>query len=223
MAITFPIAVDSIFEKLRIGSIQFTLPDAMQQSQSAGGEVFTARVGTRLWRGNVSLAVDYDADLIAMEAKLSILREPGASFLVYDPRKKFPIDDPTGSVLASSYSGGKSPKIAAIRNNAELKINGLPVGYHPRPGDMLSFAYGSNPIRYALHQITYGGIADGTGVTDYMDVTPAIRPGATVGLRVELLKPFCKAVIIPNSWEGSTGSPGFLSSGASFQFTQTLR
>ena len=86
---------------------------------------------------------------------------------------------------------------------------------------MLAFQYGSNPVRHALHRIVVGGTASGSGLSPMLEVVPNLRPGAVAGLAVSLVRPTCKARVLPDPTYGSGRQA--LSRGASFDFIQTLR
>jgi hypothetical protein len=54
-----------------------------------------------------------------------------------------------------------------------------------------------------------------------LEVVPNLRAGAVAGLAVSLLRPACKARLLPEPTYGSGRQA--LSRGASFDFIQTLR
>ena len=88
---------------------------------------------------------------------------------------------------------------------------------------MLSFTYGSGPTRYALHRIVSDTVvANGSGVTPLFEVVPHIRPGAATSTAVELIRPYCKAIIIPGSVQAGTARKSKVR-GLSFEIIQTLR
>ena len=152
-----------------------------------------------------------------MEALLSLMDQPGATFLCHDPRYVGPASDPTGSIL-----GSRTVTIHSVASNLrELRIAGLPNGYIMAAGDMLAFEYGMNPVRYALHRVVIGGITSSAGLTPMLEVVPNLRPGAVAGLTVALLRPACKARLLPEPSYGAGRQA--LSRGASFDFIQTLR
>jgi len=126
-----------------------------------------------------------------------------------------PRHDPFGAALA-----GHTPTIHALApGGRELRLAGLPPGYVLSVGDFLSFSYGSNPTRYALHQVATLSIADGAGITPLTEVMPPVRPGAATGTVVVLVRPFMKAVLIP----GDPGRAGVkFVDGLTLDFIQTL-
>jgi hypothetical protein len=103
----------------------------------------------------------------------------------------------------------------------ELRVTGLPSGYVLSAGDMLSFQYGASPVRYALHRIVVGGTASSGGLTPMLEVVPNLRAGAVAGLTISLIRPACKARLLPDPTYGAGRQA--LSRGASFDFIQTLR
>jgi len=143
--------------------------------------------------------------------------QPGATFLCNDPRQIGPASDPTGSIL-----GSRTVTVHSVASNLrELRLTGLPSGYVLSAGDMLGFQYGSNPVRYALHRIAVDGTASSGGLTPFIEIVPNLRPGAVAGLMVSLIRPACKARLMPEPNYGSGRQA--LSRGASFDFIQTLR
>ncbi len=218
MALTFPLSTATFFDRLPIMTPAFSLGEAMQQSQTGGGDVLTASLGTRLWRGQVSFGpMTYD-EMAEIEGLVEALRQPGRSFMAYDARYPWPRGDANGAAVAAA-----SPVIASLPAGARtLTISGLPAGYAVPSGTYLSFAYGSDPVRQALHRVVTGGDANGAGLSPVLEVVPAIRPGAQTGSAVTFIRAACKAVIIPNTAEAGTSSRGIVE-GFTFSFVQTLR
>jgi len=105
---------------------------------------------------------------------------------------------------------------------SRLRLSGLPGGFVLSPGDFLAFDYGIAPVGRALHRLQSGGVADGFGVSGWLWLTPHIEPGALTGAAVSLVRPACKAVIVPGSVDPGVTS-GNLTTGAAFSFRQTFR
>ena len=113
--------------------------------------------------------------------------------------------------------------LAAISSDArDISLSGLPPGAALSPGDCLSFVYGSNPLRYALHQIVDPAVTGASGATDVFEVVPPLRPGATLGAQVALADPVLKAVIDPGSVSEGRALRNKIE-GISFGWVQTLR
>lgn len=94
-------------------------------------------------------------------------------------------------------------RIASLgANNKSLSLSGLTEGFALSRGDMLAFDYG-DPARRALHRIAEAAVADAAGITPVFEVRPHIRPGASAGLPVRLVKPAAKMILMPGSLQVS--------------------
>ena len=215
MSLSFPLSLDSFFAGLPVTECEFHLPATLATSRTRGGTVLTARVSERLWTGKVTLAPQRHRDAAGIEAKVSALLEPGRSFLAHPLPFHFPQADPHGAGL-----DGYAPVLCSIEaGGRELSIAGLPGDYVLSPGDFLSFAYGTNPTRYGLHQVVTATIANSAGLTPKVEVTPAVRQGANAGTAVTFVRPFIKAILLPPP---SRRFGPAVASGLSFDFVQTL-
>lgn len=217
MAQSFPMPINQFFGTIPIRTVSQDLGEAMEFNQTAGGEIVTADMGPRLWKTTFTLNPDYHVPLSRIKAKLNLLRQANRSLLVTSSPIEYPSFDPDGSILGASVVTIKT--IAG--NNRDLTLTGLPVDYELRAGDMLSFTYGSSPVRYAMHQVVSDGVANAVGDIT-IEVTDFIRPGALPGMVVTLIKPYYKAIVVPNSTEAGEAS-NIISNGLSFSVIQTLR
>ena len=215
--ITFPLSLDAFFAGLPIASCSFRLPESLQVDETGGGEVLVASLGVRLWEGEVTLTADYHSALSGAEALISVVRDAGASFLAFPPQQPFPAADPQGLILGTSV-----PVISAQPSARSLVLSNLPAGYVLTAGDFLSFSYGPAPERTALHQVVIGGAANSSGVSPEILVTPAIRPGASLGAAVSLVRPVARMRYVPGSYRASAFGK-MIGQGPSFGFRQTLR
>lgn len=217
MALVFPLPLADFFNGLPIEAGVVDLGEALEMSETGGGEILTAAIGNRLWKLDIAIATrDYQQGAAIM-ARLDLLRYPGRSLIARASPVAGPALDPKGLNL-----GGAAVTLAAVAaNNRELTLVGLPNGYTLGPGDMLSFRYGTNPVRYALHRIAAGGAA-GTDGRLTVEVTPFIAPGWTVNAPVKLVGAEFKAVVVPGSVDpGKTGSTRV--DGIKFSLIQTFR
>lgn len=218
MAFTFPLALNQFFDGLPISVFGFDLGEAVEMNETGGGEILTADIGNRLWMVECEIALGRYASIEQIKAKLNILRYAGRSLIIHSMPLYRPQFDPTGSIL-----GASSVVLNAVHaNNRDIKLGGLPVGYQMTAGDFLSFQYGSNPTRYALHQVVSGGTADGAGITGYFEVVPFIQPGYTLAGPVKLIKPEMKAILKPGSFDPGKSSKQF-TEGVKFTLIQTYR
>lgn len=218
-SITFPIDLAGFWQGLRVSSIQFTLGEAISMAETAGGEILTARRGNRLWSGTAEVTPAKPNDQDQVMALIDLIRQSGASFMVYDHKRRFSQHDPDGSHQGATICTASS--VAADRR--EITLEGLPIGYVLTRGDHVSIAYGASPVRYYLGRVVQGAtFAATTPTTVTVELTPTIPPGVTPGDAVSLVRPSCKAVYVPGSLKALTRRP-VIDTGFSFQWTQTLR
>lgn len=215
--LTFPLVLGDFWSTLRFQTFdKLRLAGGLQFQATGGGEVIPARTGQRLWEGDVTLVAGYDHG--ATEALLTVLQDPGRSFMATAHDRPYPLRDPTGALL-----GAAAPVIASLpAGGRSMTLSGLPAGYVLSPGDYLGFTRGT-PARHELVQLVTGAVADGAGVTPEFEVTPGIRPGAIVGAAVQLARPTFRAMIVPGSVKLSqTPAARGPRPGPSFSFRQTL-
>ena len=216
-AYTFPLAIAEFMEVLPVQQILFDTPDATEISRTEGGEVISADMGPMLWQGEIKLGTLTRDEAADLDAMLDILRPAGRTFLCYDTRRPAPLADPLGIVL-----GANVVTIASLPvGNREISLAGLPAWYRLTRGDYLAFDYGS-PTRRALHKVvSRTAQADAAGSMPAFEVTPLIRPGAAVAAVVTLIKPCCKARLMPGS-VSKGASFRTITRDAAFSFIQTL-
>lgn len=218
MAQTFPMALADFFSTLPIQGFAPDLGESMEFSRTKGGEITTSDNGPRLWMMNIIIGERPHASIEQIKARLNLLRSPNRSLLVPSMPLLAPQKDPLGSILGSSVV----TLTAVASNNREITLEGLPPGYTLSIGDFLSFTYGSNPVRYAMHQVVAEKSADGAGILAALEVVDFIRPGWTAGAVVTLVKAFYKAVVVPRSTEVGD-SDVLMSKGVKFSVIQTFR
>jgi hypothetical protein len=215
--LSYPLSHAQFLGALRVEEVTFRLSHPQEHTRLGDGSVISASLGAALWTGTIRLAQANHPRHAQMEALIALMDQPGATFLCHDPRQIGPANDPTSAIL-----GSRTVTIHSVASNMrELRITGLASTYVLSAGDMLAFEYGSNPVRHALHRIVVGGAAASTGLTPLLEVVPNLRPGAAAGLMVSLVRPACKARLLPDPTYGSGRQA--LSRGASFDFIQTLR
>jgi hypothetical protein len=216
MAQVYPMSVSAFFEGLKVMRASFDLPHNQLITRSAGGDVMRAELGARLWRVQLELSPARHRSAEQIRAKLHLLRQPSASLLIRPKPCFAPAYDPTGTLLGSS-----AVVLHTVQSNLrDIRLGGLPSGYTLTPGDYLSFTYGTDPTRYAFHQVVSGAVASSGGVTPDFEVIPPIRPGYAIGEPVRLMKPWMKVVLV----EATTGSAGrAVTDGLSLTLQQTLR
>lgn len=225
-ATTFPLDLSTFFDQLRITVLSFTLGEAMESSHTTGGEFNTAKTGNRLWQGEISVAPATHRDQGAAEAFADILRQPGASFYLYDPTHRAPAADPDSidhnHAIATIGEGVEDMRQMTVTKLPlefyQGQIQGFVPSYLTR-GDHLSIELSGG--RYSYHRIvtpTNGG----TGNEDTpIEVVPFIPDSAQPGDRVRFVKPFLKAKVVPGSFSGGDRKANH-AEGFRFRWQQTL-
>lgn len=212
--IAFPLTLADFWQQQRIASLEFRLGENMEIAETGGGEILSARTGPRLWGGKIAIPRGTDDQVDNAVALIDLLRQPGGSFLINDPRRSAPRHDPDGSI-----QNGATVTIQSITSAREMVLAGLPNGFELGRSDHLSIIYGSDPVRYYLARIVTGGTVS---TTVSVEVQPFIPAGVTTGLTVFLRDPVCKAVYIPNSFSGGE-RVRLRSKAVMFSWRQTLR
>lgn len=218
MALTFPLTLPQFFDLLPASRVRMDPSEALDVSETRGGEILTADLGESLWTGQIDLGRMTHAERASVSPLINLLRRGSGSFLVSDHTRPWPRLDPRGLLL-----GAAAPAILAVDPGMlELRLSGLPAGYQLSRGDLISWTYGASPTRYALHELVGSATADASGHTPLIEVTPPIRLGAQLGAAVQLVWPRCKAKFVPGT--ADTGqSVRTITEGATFQWQQTLR
>ena len=215
-ALTFPLTLAQFFDLLPVEALTFEPSEAIEIDETVGGEVLKADLGAALWTGRLDLTAMTWDEALDLEPLINLLRRPGASFMVADPRRPGPRLDPGGVFLGSS-----AVKVAAIgASMREIAFKGLPSGYQLSRGDRFSFSYGSNPARHALHELVAPTFAPGAA-TGLVEVSPPLRQGVAVDADVQLIWPRCKAVLRGGAKAGT--SREVITQDASISWVQTLR
>lgn len=217
MPLTYPLSLADFLLKLPLSRTPFDLGEAVAVEETAGGEMLTSGNGVRLWEGRLATEGLSYAEAAAVRALFGLVRAAGRPFLVTDLRQNGPAADPTGAIL-----GAATPTLSAVQSGGrELRIDGLPAGYVLSPGDYLSFTYDGSPGRQALHQVVVGGAASGAGLTPWLEVVPEVRAGWSAAAPVTLVRPVCRAVFVPGSYEPGESARGVVN-GLAIRFSQTL-
>ncbi len=216
MVQSFPMPLAEFWSPLRVASLSLSLPAAAEMSRTAGGEIIAAELGARLWSARVTLAPIGIENAAALQVKLRLLQRAGATLFVSPRIGDHPARDPNGVIAASNLTIYGLPA-----GNQTLSLAGLPAGYALSAGDYLAFNYG-NPAIQAFHQMVGDARADASGVVPVIEIVPQLRPGATIGASVTLVKPAFRALLVPGSLNEGV-MQGTRLAGISFDLIQTLK
>lgn len=204
--------------RILVATDTFWLPDGdVRYARTRGGVPVRSQTGARLWTGSMSLIPHYPDQQREVLSIIHALQEVDTFFNVHDPLRAWPMMDPGCVALGSA-----TPTIGSIAaDRRSIGMNGLPAGYRLRPGDRFSFSYSASPTRIAYHEIRTSHFAGSGGTAGGIEVTPAIRPGAVAGAAIELLRPACRAMIIPGSVRPPSRGRG-IEQGTGFDWVQVL-
>lgn len=209
------LSVADFVDRLPVSEISFDCPPNVETHMTGGGVQIAAERAPMLWRGSFTLDKMFRDEATPIENRLLHLARPGMQFLIYDTRRKGPRADPNGAIL-----GASTPVILSIPTTRELILSGLPANYTLTEGDYLGFVYGG---RRALHRVVDTTVtANSSGVTPSFEVIPPIRPGASVGAAVTLVKASCKARVVAKDTEFGRARATY-TEGMRFGFIQDLR
>ena len=140
MPLPSPLAVTDFQDILCVSTRGFFPSAPMNQARAANGTILRSSIGETVWRGSFQTDITVDrAEAGRLQALLSILDRAGASFLVYDPAKQYPADDPDGAALA-----GLTPSVRSFDlDDARLvALQGLPANFRLAAGDYVGWRTG---------------------------------------------------------------------------------
>lgn len=221
MALIFPLGLLVFADTIRATfGTTFRLNEPVEMSGSAEGEIFGASNADPMWEGTIVTTATTGPLAARTSSLMNALRAPNRSFMVRDLAYIGPQSDPTGAILAN-----RTLTLAAVGTD-RIKIAGFPPEIVLLPGDKVSWSYGANPVRYALHEVTAASDSygyDSGGVSGWIDLAPIIRAGVSVGDSVRLVKPVCKALPFTASISGGESRAGGGNEGWSLDWRQTLR
>ena len=185
---------------LGIGGVSWMLDRGEEYSGLQSGVIIAKEYRSALWRASVSLTPKPDAEAARIKALIESRDGALRTFHLYDRRSCFPIAYPPEGADLSAVTIG-----AVGSDNKSVGLSGLPEDFKVSAGDMLSFEYGSGPS-VALHRICEDKVATALGNTSLFEVRPHVRPGASAGATVTLIRPYAEMLIVPGTLTERSGS-----------------
>jgi len=218
MSGAFPLSLLDFFGGLVVHVGRFELGEAMEIAETAGGEILASATGNRLWRGSIETPVENARQQAAAAARLAQLRQPGASFYLFDSAMRYPAGDPTGSILS-----GASLTVTGFVSGTDrgFIVGGVPSGYAVAVGDHVSISFGASLERRAYFVVTADKAEIGGEITILCE--PGVPSAISIGDPVSLLRPTIKALVVPGSFRGGERFDGPMARGLRFDWIQTLR
>lgn len=218
--ITFPIARDVLSDKLRLAATRMRLMGYQDISMAGGGDILVADMAPKAWVGTAEMDVLTFRQAAEIQALIESLDESQNSFYLSDPRAPYPWYDPEGEILEGMFG---TIKIAELDgSNKRLKIKNAPNGFRFQRGVKFHFDFGADPVHRAFHDIVSSQeIADGDGLTDWIEVRPHIRTGAAVNDVLTFAKPALEVKIVPGTFQEGEAR-NMVVSGMGFQWRQVI-
>jgi hypothetical protein len=214
-AITYPYSLAFLADLLDIDSVTFDIERNDAVSGQGTGQTIGVELAPPLWYAEVSLNPNYLHEAEVIAAKFRALRGVMGTFLLYDPRKQYPKDDPTGSLLGVRIITITGKGV----NNDTLTLSGFPAGYKLTPGDKFTLAYGAGFTHFG--EFSDYGTADGSGVITAIPVFPHIPLAVSLGSQVLMKRPYCKMSLDVKGWNPGSSS-GLHTGGQKFRAIQKV-
>lgn len=194
----------SIMEELNIASCSFYLNHIQEVSYGASDDVYPKDLADPLWKATLTTTKMYHDDALEIQALINTMQDQIATFLVWNPLRPYPKEDPDGSTLGDSTV----TVLAKNGDNKRLSLQGLPSGYVISRGDFISLTTRG----YKLYQVVSKSItADSSGETSLIEVTPFIADAVAADDTVNLIQPAMKAMIKPGQDDDLISSEGSFS------------
>lgn len=193
-------------------AVDFTLDFGQETAGQGSGATRSLDLRPAFWRARFLTAPATHGQALGIQALIESLVGSIGSFLVWDPRARYPQADPTGSIL-----GASSVIVHSSPGGRQLALSGLPAAYVLTRGDMLSITH-ANGI--ALHRVSETVTADAFGITPIFQVEPFVLDDIVQGLAVDLTDPSAEMVLVPGSF--SPAMPGPFQTTFSFEAVQSI-
>lgn len=213
----YPYSLAFLADLLDIESAEFDVQRNDVVSGQGSGRLIPVELAPPLWYADVAINMNYFEEAEVIAAKFRRLHGPLGTFLLYDPRKKYPLSDPTGSII-----GNREITITAKgADNDTLSFAGFPPGYVLSPGDKFAYPYGASSR--AFMEISDYATASAGGVVNAAPVFPHVPIGTNVSgsTIATFVKPACVMRLEKDGW--LTGrSQGLHTSGQGFRAIQKV-
>lgn len=196
-------------DELRLVDPTFRLLPMQEITPLRSGGQVAANLGPSLWAADFTSKPLRGRELGIVRAWFDTLASVEECY-VYDPRFQYPVSYTAAQFAALTASGspwnGTGILATVAANNVEIGLDNLSDTFKLRPGDYLSFNYGSSSR--ALHRAAAS--ADAVAGEMTIEVRPHVRPGWDGGSplpTVTFYRAAARMFIVPNSYsERASGS-----------------
>ena len=186
MALSFPYALDFLAKCLTGPAIPLKLQRFDEMSGVADGRFWSVQMAQPLWGATYALYTKGGADARAINAKINALDGMSQTMYWADPYYSGPASGVT--------TGLGNVTVASVRaDRGAVALTGLPGSFEASAGDYLAIPYGSG--RVYMGQLAEDGIAGAGGVLSQREIRPYLPFGIAAGARVQLVRPYFKAMV----------------------------
>lgn len=179
-----------------------------EASSTARGQGWTAEIGRPLWTVSMDLFQQSPEVAREIDAKVRALGT-NRPFLWTDPSYDLGGREPGASVTVRAISPDRT----------QISLQGLPAGYPVQIGDRFSITHGGN---WYFAEFATEGLANGSGQTGLMTVTPYPLLTLVAGAAVELAAPVLQVRVPQGAYRPFTAMKGNWSEGASISMIQKV-
>lgn len=207
MAIVFPLTMPTdVFIKCL-----FQLTTVTTRTKVRGGSTFGTALTEPSWTVTIATRPLILREQGQWQAFFDSLRGGVKSALLYNPRRRYPVEYRTSLFTGLVIAGGATPfvglaNLQTIISTREIYVNQLPALFQFRAGDLISV---EKDGRYSLHRIQQDVAASGGGVATSVLIEPQLPEFFLVGSVVRVLDARGEFTIDPDSIQGDeeTASP----------------
>lgn len=186
MTLSHPYALDFLAKCLLGDRIPLELRRFDEMSGSGDGRFWGAQMATPLWGASYALTAHDAAHAREINAKVYALDGVSKPFLWADPYYKGPASGVT--------AGLNNVTISSIRSDrGGISLQGLPAGFRLSAGDYLSITHTGGRVYFGT--FAEGWTATEAGTISNRDLRPYLPFGVGAGSRVELVRPYFRAVV----------------------------
>lgn len=203
MAITYPYPLAFLADTLPIAEVTFDVQRNDEMSGTGDGRLWSAELAPPLWTADVTLGMPTNDEAIEIAAKIRRLHGAREAFFLYDPLRRFPKNDPGGTLLS-----GRTMRIVSIASGRDaIAVGGFPANFRLAPGDKFSIEYflPGSPLRFAFLEVGEPVQASGGGTTPQFSIFPRLPAGIAINAETWFVRPFMKAVMVPGSFNAGVG------------------
>lgn len=187
------------------------------------GHDIQAELAPPKWTATIDMRSLYNEEAEDLAAMVRSLNGSQETFLLYNPTRSYPLNDPDGSLLIGSNwlfasgswnnagvwmdeiawtatSGEHNAQINTIgSDNRSISLKGLPPSYQLVRGDKGQIVFASGDRNY-FFEFSASGTANSAGITPEILIWPHIPVGVLVNAQIILIKPACKMQLKPSGF-----------------------